>query len=82
VADDGSVRCDAVDTGVNGNIQILEQKRAVLAHALRLVGMGHGDAIAGGIEGLLGLHLTILLIVAVGISGVLSKRRRSRHVDE
>jgi hypothetical protein len=76
------VRCDAIDTGVNGNIQILEQKRTVLAYSLRLVGMRHGDAIAGGIEGLLGLHLTILLIVAVGVSGVLSKRRRGRHVDE
>jgi len=32
-------------------VEVLEEKRAVLAHALDLVRVGHRDAIAGGVDG-------------------------------
>jgi len=32
-------------------VEVLEEKRTVLAHALDLVRVGHGNAIAGGVDG-------------------------------
>jgi hypothetical protein len=46
------------------NSQILEQQRTILAHSLRLIWMGHGNAIAGGVDGILRLGLAILLGLA------------------
>jgi hypothetical protein len=43
--------------------------------------MRHGDAIAGSVDGVLRLSLTIILMVAEAISRMLSERSRGRHVD-
>ena len=60
--------------GMKRDSQILQQKWTILAHSLGLIGMGHGDTIAGGVEDILRLGLAVLLVIAIVVRGVLSKR--------
>jgi hypothetical protein len=50
-------------------VVILEEERAVLADTLSLVRVGHGNAIGGCIDGILGFGIPIIEIVAVNITG-------------
>ena len=60
--------------GMKRDPQILQQERTVLAHSLCLIGMGHGDTVAGGVENILRLGLAVFFVIAIVVRGMLSKR--------
>lgn len=43
-------------------MEVLEKKRPVVTHALALVRMGHGHAIACSVESILGLGIATMVI--------------------
>jgi len=49
-------------------VVILKEQRAVLADALCLVGVGHGNAIRSCVKGVLGFGVSVVEIVAVDIA--------------
>lgn len=53
-------------------VKVLEEQRAVLAHALGLVGVRHGHAIAGGVQGVLRGSVAVVDVVAVDVAVVAS----------
>ena len=44
-------------------VVVLEEKRAVLAGTLCLVGVGHGNAIGSGVEGVLRLGVAVVAVI-------------------
>jgi len=53
-------------------VEVLEEKRAVLTHTLGLVWMGVGDAIAGAVEGVLGLCIAVVNVVPIKVTVLLA----------
>jgi hypothetical protein len=49
-------------------VVVLEKKRAVLACTLCLVGVGHGNTIGSGVEGILRLGAAVVVVVTVSIA--------------
>lgn len=48
-------------------VEVLQQQRAIAADTLGLVGMRHWHAIAGGVDGVLGLGVAVVLVGGEGL---------------
>jgi len=55
-------------------VEVLEEERAVLANTLDLVGVRHGNTIAGCVESVLTLGVAVIVVVAVDITVLLAIR--------
>jgi len=53
-------------------VEVLEKERAVLADTLNLVGVRHGDTIAGCVESVLTSGIAVVVVVAVEITVLLA----------
>jgi hypothetical protein len=49
-------------------VVVLKEERAVLADTLGLIWVRHGNAIGGGVKGVLGLSVPVIEVVAVDIA--------------
>ena len=55
-------------------MEVLEEKRTVLANTLNLVRVRHGNTIAGCVESVLALGIAVIVVVAVKITVLLAIR--------
>jgi mono/diheme cytochrome c family protein len=53
-------------------VVVLEEKRAIFTHTLSLVGVGHGNAIGGGVKSVLSFGVPVVNVVAVDVAVALA----------